>query len=383
MAAVRPLKIYMVLGESSGDTLGANILAEYGNQNIEYTLAGLAGPKMQEMGAKSLFDISQLAVMGLSEVIVKLPGFIKLVRRVVDDIISFNPDVLLLIDSPEFNYAVAKRVKKCDEHIPIVKYICPSVWAWRQGRAKKMRHYIDHVLAILPFEPDLMKELGGPTTTYVGHPLAGEMHKFGNRDRKIPNQPAKLLILPGSRKGEVVRLLPIIHDSLQVMRQRGNEFSTVLPAVDHLVDFIREETSHWPADLEIVTGNDAKLAAFENADAAIACSGTVMLELGIHAIPTISIYKLDKLGFVVRYLVKAWTACLPNLIVDKVIIPERFDEYANPQIIARMLEELLVAGPMRDAQLQGFKQLRKIMQKDTNSVELVASKILEIANYRT
>ncbi len=362
--------------------LGANILAKFDQSNVEYEFRGLAGPKMQEMGVKSLFDISQLAVMGLSEVIIKLPGFIKLVRRVVEDIMSFKPDIVLLIDSPEFNYAVAKRIKKRDQSIRVVKYVCPSVWAWRQGRAKKMKRYIDHIFAILPFEPELMKKLGGPETTYVGHPLAGEMQKFGNRDRKVPAKPVNLLILPGSRKGEVTRLLPIIRDSLRILRQRGNEFTAVLPAVDHLVDYIRENTGNWPGDLEIVAGNDAKLASFENADAALACSGTVMLELGLHAIPTISIYKLDRLGFVVRYLVKAWTACLPNLITDKMIIPERFDEYANPQVIARMLEDLMVAGPTRDAQLQGFAALRRIMQKDNNSVELVTSKILELADFR-
>ncbi len=379
MTDTRPLRIYIVTGEASGDALGANILTSLKDLGVDYKLAGLAGPKMQALGATSLFDVSQLSVMGLTAVIAKLPSIFRLARRVVDDVISFDPDIVVLIDSPDFNLGVAKRIKKRNPDITIVKYICPSVWAWRPGRAKKMNGIIDHVLAILPFEPDLMKKLGGPATTYVGHPLATELEQFGENNRSKPNKPLNLLVLPGSRKGEVKRLLPVIGDSLSILKQRGIEFNAVLPAVDHLKDFIVSQIADWPVQPELVTGKKAKGRAFQAADLALACSGTVLLELGLSGIPTVSIYKLDALGFIVKRLVYAWTACLPNLIVDQNIIPERFEEYAHPEVIARDMERLSVKGPTRQAQVDGFKQLRKLMQRDGKNRNLAAAKIMELA----
>ena len=382
MSAKRPLRIYIVTGEASGDALGANILASFKANNIEYELAGLAGPKMQAMGAKSLFDVSQLSVMGFTAVIAKLPKIFQLARRVVDDAISFNPDVVVLIDSPDFNMGVAKRLKKRNPNIPVIKYICPSVWAWRPGRAAKMNGIFDYVLAILPFEPDLMKKLGGPPTTYVGHPLSAELEQFSQKNRVEPAKPLNLLILPGSRRGEVKRLLPIIGETLDILAQRGVKFNAVLPAVDHLAETIISQTSSWPVKPEIVVGKKAKQDAFGMADLALACSGTVLLELGLSGIPTISIYKLDSLGFILKRMVYAWTASLPNLIVDRVIIPERFEEFAQPPAIARELQQLGEKGSTRNAQIEGFKNLRKIMLQDAKNPHLAANKILELAKGR-
>ncbi len=379
MTSSRPLRIYVVTGETSGDVLGAGIMGDLASEGVAFEIGGLAGEKMKELGAQSLFDISQLSIMGITAIIANIPRIYKLVHRVVADAIEFKPDIVVLIDSPDFNAAVAKRIKKKNPNIPIVKYICPSVWAWRQGRAKKMKAYIDHILAILPFEPKLLVELDGPQATYVGHPLAKLLDQIPKSMRQKPNHPVKLLILPGSRKGEIVRLMPVIRASVELLESRGVEFSMVLPAVDHLEHLIKEYVSDWHQKPEVVVGKNAKRIAFEEADVALACSGTVLLELGIYAIPTISIYKLDKAGFIVRRMVKAWTGCLPNLITDKVIIPERFEEYANPQAIARELQELCIAGPTREAQLAGFKQLRQILVSEGKGHQTAASKILELA----
>lgn len=377
----RPLRIYMITGETSGDAIGADIMSYFKQQNIEFEIGGLAGPKMMALGATSLFDISHLSVMGFTEVLGKLPKFLRFVRQVADDALSFKPDVVVLIDSPDFNYAVAKKIKKSNPDIPVVKYICPSVWAWRQGRAKKMNAFIDHVLAILPFEPDLMKELEGPPTSFVGHPMSEKLEEFAHKDRSIPSDPVNLLVLPGSRNGEVKRLMPVIRDTLQILDSRGFKFNAVLPAVDNLADTIRQQVQDWPVKPDIVQGKDQKELAFQNADTALACSGTVMLELGLFGIPTISIYKLDGLGFVVKKMVKAWTACLPNLITDRTIISERFEEYAHPQLLARELESLCVAGHVREAQIEGFKDLHARMSSGKKNQNLAARKILQIAKW--
>jgi len=162
----KPLNVYFVMGEMSGDNLGDDLLKSFAELGVDVAPAGLGGDKMKARGLESLFDISEIAVMGLSGVIAKLPSLYKRVRQTVDDIVTKKPDVVLLVDSPEFGYAVAKRVRAQAPDIPFVKYVCPTVWAWRPGRAPKLRRYVDHILAILPFEPELLEELGGPKATY-------------------------------------------------------------------------------------------------------------------------------------------------------------------------------------------------------------------------
>lgn len=377
--ADKALRLYIVVGESSGDSLGASIMDELSNRNIEVEVGGLAGPMMMARGANSLFDISQLSLMGFTAILAKLPSLMKLVRQTVEDVDKFNPDLVLLIDSPEFGYAVAKRLKKRLPRTKIVKYICPSVWAWRPGRAAKMKRYLDHVLAILPFEPDVLKELGGPSCTYVGHPLAQQIDKnTAQKTKTIADRP-KLLLLPGSRRNEISKLLPVFSNTLDLLADRGNEFQAVLPAVAHLEDEIREQVSKWRHDVKIVVGEEAKLDVFKEADLALGCSGTVMLELGIHSIPSVSVYKTDKIGFFLRYLVKIWSANLVNLITDRVVIPERLDEYARPEYIARLLERLMVEGPEREAQLAGFASLREKMLNDQDQQGLAVDTLLKVA----
>ena len=201
----RSLKIYLVLGEESGDKLGADLVPALQKQandaGMEVEFVGLAGPRLQELGVKSLFNIEDIAVMGFTAVIARLPTIVRRVYQTVGDIKKQKPDVIVLIDSPDFTHAVAKRVKKRLRDVPVINYICPSVWAWRPGRAKKMRAYIDHVLAILPFEPKALSDLDGPPGTYIGHPLARQIAALPAVKRPKPDN--TLLVLPGSRRGEI------------------------------------------------------------------------------------------------------------------------------------------------------------------------------------
>ncbi|MFK5979158.1 MAG: lipid-A-disaccharide synthase [Rhizobiaceae bacterium] len=373
-----PLKVYFVMGEQSGEDLAVDLLDAFDDMGVPVEPLGLGGDKLQKRGLDSLFDVTDLSVIGISGVIGKLPTIIKRVRQTVEDIMDKRPDVILLIDSPDFGYAVAKRVRKRKADIPIVKYICPSVWGWRPGRAPKMRVFIDHVLAILPFEPEVMKKLDGPNTTYIGHPLMRLIAKNAKRKNVIPKSPANLLVLPGSRKSEISRLLPVIRDTLSKLKERGNVFEAVLPAVDHLAEEIRASVAEWPVKPEIVTGDDARVAAFSKADAAIAASGTVTLELALFKVPMISIYKLDPVMMIARKFMYAWTASLPNLIADGAVVPEQFNEFANSNLISRQIEQLLVKGPARNAQLEGFEIVAKNMQQSERPGLIAARKILEI-----
>ena len=335
MNKVTPLHLYFVVGEESGDVLGAKLVTTLKEMTESVQVSGLAGERLQAHGVESLFDISDISVMGISGVAAKLPVLLRRINQTVDDVLEKNPDVLVLIDSPEFSYRVAKKVRAKRPAIKIVKYVAPSVWAWRPGRAKKIRNYVDHVLAVLPFEPDVLDELGGPEATYVGHPLAADMPAIKASSKKLTAEVPRLVLLPGSRRSEVKRLMPVIGETLQILFERGNRFDLVLPAVSKLEDEIRESAKDWVWKPRIVTGDVARKDAFEWADIALAASGTVTLELALYKVPTISLYKLDGLAMRIRHLLTGWTASLPNLIADYPVIPEKFNEYAHPQYIAQ------------------------------------------------
>lgn len=372
------LRAYFIVGELSGDALGADLIGHFRNKVDGFEPLGLGGPKMQSLGLDALFDSSEIAVMGISGVVARLPGLLSRVNRVAKHILQSSPDVVLLIDSPEFARLVARKVKKARPDIPVVKYVCPSVWAWRPGRAAKMKAYIDHVLAILPFEPEVMRELGGPPTTYIGHPLASLAGTIDLEAKAVPASPANVLLLPGSRRSETGRLLPILRDTAQLLAQRGNACRFVLPAVAHLEAGIRKDAEGWPVPVEIVSGEEAKQQAMSQADVAIAASGTVILELAMAGVPAVSIYKPDPALNAVRFLIKGWTGALPNLIADKVIIPERFNEYAHPGYIARLVEALMTDSHERRAQLDGFALVHRRMAQEKPAGMLAVETVLEV-----
>lgn len=374
------LKIYFVVGEESGDALGEKLLNAFDDLSQEIDPMGLGGSRMKARGVDSLFDISELSVMGVSAVVKKLPNLLKRINQTVNDVIEEKPDVLLLIDSPEFSYRVAKKVRKQLPHVKIVKYVAPTVWAWREGRAKKIKPYIDHIMAILPFEPELLKKLGGPDATYVGHPLASEIPSISTSSRKKCADIPRLLILPGSRRGELKLMLPVIRDTLSILKARGNPFEVTLPAVGKLESHIREHIQNWDVKPTIVTGEEAKKNAFKEADIALATSGTVIFELALYKVPMISIYKLDRIMMQLRHMITAWTTALPNLIADYPVVPERLNENAHPEHLARMLERLMMSGEERNVQLKGFDKIIKQLKNEKSGAKVAAQKIIEIVN---
>jgi lipid-A-disaccharide synthase len=384
MTADAPARtIYFVVGESSGDALGADLMDHLARMEQRVDFIGLAGPKMQARGMQTLFDISRISVMGISDVLARLPSLANRIRHTASDICRIQPDAVVLIDSPEFAFRVARRVKRKFPAIPIIKYICPSVWAWRPGRAADMAGYLDHVLAILPFEPQLLADLGGPPATYVGHPLVWEMAQRPAPAKRPKSGQKNLLILPGSRLTEVRLLLSDFQKTLEVLQQRNPDITAVLPAVDHIADEIRQSVSKWSVRPEIVTGEDAKRKAFEEADVALAASGTVLLELALYRIPMISIYRLDWLTHMVRHLITGWSAALPNLIADEAFVPERIGDMVRPGWFARAIEALLRDGPERQSQLEGFERMAARMHTSQPPGMLAALKIDELIRNRS
>ncbi len=376
-----PLKVYFVLGEESGDALGADLLPYLKVQAEKLERAvqvdGLAGDRLSAAGQSSLFDIDDIAVMGITAVLARFPTIVKRVRETVADIVAKKPDVIVLIDSPDFTHAVAKRVRKQMPGVSIVNYVCPSVWAWRQGRAKSMRDYVDHVLAILPFEPKALAELGGPAATYVGHPLVQDI-ATRNVSAKSQGEKPIILVLPGSRGSEVKRMLKPFGETLDVLRKRGHEFQAVVPAVSRMRKRIEQETANWLVKPHIVDSDD-NAETFANAHMALAASGTVTLELALNRVPMVVAYILDPAATALSSLINIWSPSLPNLITDRLLVPEEFNKMVDPQRLARYLEELMVEGAARKRQLAGFKQVAKTMTTKRLPGELAAEIILQHA----
>ena len=375
----RSLNVYLVLGEESGDKLAddlasaLSIQAEKSGMDIEFS--GLAGSRMMQRGMTSLFDIEDIAVMGFSAVLGRLPTIVRRIYQTVSDIVATKPDVIVLIDSPDFTHAVAKRVRKKLPGVPIINYICPSVWAWRSGRAKKMTAYIDHVLAVLPFEPKVLKDLGGPEATYIGHPLARQIAALPKNNNASQATSETLLVLPGSRRGELKRMLDLYGQTLSILQARGVKFRPVMPAVPHLKEQLQRETANWPVRPEIVDSveNPENFAA---ARAALATSGTVALELALHKVPMIIAYRMDPIVRLLSGLITAWSAVLPNLILDRVLVPEEHNKMVMPERLARYLERLLADSPERSSQLKGFSELTKAMKTKQPPGELAAEIVL-------
>lgn len=360
------LRLAIIVGEVSGDALGAKLIPELkmqaGHRDID--IIGTAGPAMSALGVQSFFPLEDIAVMGIVPVIKRLPLILKRIRETSDRVIAAKPDALIIIDSPDFTHRVAKRVKRALPDIPVLNYVSPSVWAWRSGRAKAMRNYIDHVLALLPFEPDAHKRLGGPKCTYVGHPLIEQLSILRPDDNETLTRKneKRILILPGSRRSEISRLMPIFKDVVARLRERDASLSFYLPAVDHLYSEVENAISDWPVKPVLLKGEDAKYKAFREARAALAASGTVTLELALSQVPMVVAYRVSMIESLFRFLINVPTIVLPNLIVGHRPIPEFIQEHCTVENLDNSLSGLIADEGVRSHQLAAFADLDHLMQ---------------------
>ncbi|WP_137931164.1 lipid-A-disaccharide synthase [Mesorhizobium comanense] len=382
--ADRALKIAIVAGEESGDLLGADIVRSLRQATgREVRLVGLGGRHLTELGLVSPFDASEIALMGFSAVLRDLPRLVRRIGQMARSIADEKPDCLVTIDSPDFSLRVAKKVRAANPSIPIIHYVCPSVWAWRPGRAPAMKPYVDHILCILPFEVRELERLGGPPGTYVGHRLthdAGVLAAAKAQDvpRDLAADRVKtLLVLPGSRRGEVRRLVDTFGETMSMLRARGHRLRLLLPTVPHVADLVRSSVTKWDEKPEIIVESQRKWQAFGKADAALIASGTVSLELALAGVPMVSCYRLDPVARVVApYLLSVWSALLPNLISDRALVPEFYNEYVKPNNLARQLEALLTDTGMRAWQKDGFAEIARRMATDRPSGEIAAGVVL-------
>lgn len=385
MSAERPLRIAIVAGEESGDLLGADLVAALGRMTGRpVELVGVGGRHLREHGLDPLFDGAEIALMGITAVLRDLPRLMRRIGQTADAIAGAKPDCLVTIDSPDFSLRVARKVRAAAPSVPIVHYVCPSVWAWRPGRARDMRSYVDRVLCVLPFEPEALSRLDGPQGVHVGHRLATHpgvlAARAAQQARPIAARtgPRRLVVLPGSRRSEVRRLLEPFGETLCLLAQRGNEFAVTIPTVPHVAALVEEAVSSWPVRPRVVHGEDEKWAAFGEADAALAASGTVSLELALAGVPMISCYRTDWIWTAMMRFITVWSASLPNLIADWPVVPEAYNDFVRPPYLARLIERLWADTPVRAAQIDGLGQVAARMATERPAGDLAAEAVLDL-----
>jgi lipid-A-disaccharide synthase len=386
MPPARPRSIYIVAGEESGDALGGALARALAAQGGQLRLAGVGGRAMAAAGIVSPFSIGELSIVGLTAIPQRLPTILRRVRETVDAVVTARPDALVIIDSPEFTHRIARGVRARAPSIPIIDYVSPSVWAWRSGRARAMRAYVDCVLAILPFEPAAHLRLGGPPCLYVGHPLIeriGELRPDAEEAVRRRADPPLVLVLPGSRAGEIRRLLAIFGAAIERVGKDAGPLELVLPTVPHLEAPIRAGTAGWATIPRIVVDPAEKWVAFRRARAALAASGTVTLELALAGVPTVAAYRLPLVEEIILRLLRArselHSVILANLLIGENIVPEFLQRACTPENLAQEVLPLLSDTPQRLRQTEAFRRLDEIMALGSVPSARAAAIVLEVA----
>ena len=374
-------KIFLIATEESGDRLGANLMKVL-RQRLggAVQFEGVGGRAMAIEGLNSRFPIEELSIIGLAAVVRQLPAIMRRIRETTDAVIAAAPDILVIIDSPDFTHRVAKRVRAKAPHIPIVDYVSPSIWAWRPGRARAMKPYIDHVLALLPFEPRAYEELHGPPCSYVGHPLTEQIAQLRpnalERERREANPPV-LLILPGSRRSEIKHHMTAFGMTLTRLQAEGVAFEAVLPTMPHLEEAIAAALKYWNVQPRVVIGEDEKRAAFRIAHAALAKSGTVTLELALSGVPMVAAYRTGAMeAFVLRRAIRVNSVILANLVVGENVVPEYLQENCRSERLLPALRDVLSDTPLRRKQLEAFARIDSIMSTGSQPPSVRAADIV-------
>ena len=360
------MKIYLIAGEPSGDLLGSRFMKAMRRKHPEVEFCGVGGESMEKAGLKSLFDISDLAVMGLAEVLPSIPKILGLIKQTVADIERCRPDVVMTIDSWSFGARIQKIIRKKKLGIPQVHYVAPQVWAWKKKRARTMYKYVDLLLTLLPYEPKYFTPYH-LNAVCVGHPViesqvvSGDGESF-RRQYGIGENKKIITVLPGSRHNEVASLLPVFLESAKQLRAQDENLHFVIPTVKTVAERVRKICAGVDLPLTIVEDEESRYNAFKASEAAIAASGTVALELAIADVPHIVGYKVSKFSaWLVKHFLHIQFVNLSNIILGREIIPELLQERCIPVNICLYIQGLLRHDDWYDKQIDGFKKVRTLL----------------------
>jgi lipid-A-disaccharide synthase len=388
MSRQEPL-IFIVSGEASGDNLAGRLMGALKEQTSgRARFAGVGGAQSAAQGLESLFPMQELSLMGLAEVIPHLPRIIKRLRQTTAAVKELKPDVVVTVDAPAFCLRLAHNLR--GSGIPVVHYVAPQHWAWRPGRAKKLAKRVDHVMALLPFEVPFFAEYGVPCT-YVGHSAieAGAGRGDGKAFRERHGLPADapvLGVVPGSRAGEVRRILPVFAEALNILKERYPNLHIVIPVAAAVAEEVEAETKDWPFPVVRVTDPQERFDAFAACDAAMSKSGTVTLELALAEVPMVVAYRVSPAtAFLVKRMgVNVEYASLANLLLGRRLIPELIQDDFTPQTLAEAMEALFTSDEAREEQREGFRQVIEILGKATPPPSARAAQVvLDIVRARS
>ena len=342
------MKVFLIAGEASGDKLGAALMAGLKTLRTDITFEGVGGPLMQAEGMKSRFPMDELSVMGLAEILPKYRALKARIRETAEAVLETQPDVLITIDSPDFCLRVARLVKASSD-IRTVHYVAPTVWAWRPKRAEKMAAHIDHVLALFPFEPPLM-QAAGMDCDFVGHPVVAEP-LASQAEADALGEGTVVLVLPGSRKGEVSRLIDRFGAAVAQIAQNIHEARFIIPTTGNVHDMVKSHVADWSVDVTVLpAGSVEKAAWFRRADVALAASGTVSLELAASGTPMVIAYDMAWLSrIIISRMLLVDTVTLVNLVSETRVVPEFIGKDCRPEPIAHAVLSVLADPQDQDA----------------------------------
>jgi lipid-A-disaccharide synthase len=382
--------IYLIAGEPSGDALGANLMRALREKTGGLVrFAGIGSEQMAAQGLSSLMPIGELAIMGVAEVLPRALKILRLVDRTVADIRRLGPDAVVTIDSSGFNWRVAQRLRRAGQTLPLIHYVAPMVWAWRAGRARRMARWYDHLMALLPFEPPYFEAVG-LSCSYVGHPVVemgadqGDGAAFRKRHGIAPNA-TLIAVLPGSRRGEVKRLLPIFSDAVALLIARYPNLALVVPTTGNVADEVASGVAHWKVKPILLRGPAERFDAFAACNAALAASGTVALELALAKAPTVVAYRVNTLThFLVKRIVKIEYAHLLNLILKRHAVPELLQENCTPEKLSDAISRLIDDPEARRDQLAACQEgLKAIGYGGVSPGQRAAAEVLARMKSRT
>lgn len=379
--------VYLIAGEPSGDMLGARLMRALKEQNPDIKFAGIGGDNMEKEGIKSLFDITDLAIMGLVEVIPSIPKVLRHIKNTVIDIEQKKPDIVITIDSWSFSARVHKVLRKKGIKVKQMHYVAPQVWAWKKKRAKTMYKYIDRLLTLFPNEPKYFTPYN-LKADFVGHPVIES--SMVNADKNdfiskynIPNNKKIVLVLPGSRHNEVANLLPLFLDTINELKAVYPDLFFVLPTVKTVENRVRKIVEDKKSDILIINTQEERYAAAKASQMAIAASGTVALELAIINVAHLIAYKVPKLtAWLVRYIANIKFVNLTNILLDRLIVPEILQEDCTKEKLLSTAKELLDENSLLyKKEMDGFIELRKTLgfgeiKPSQKAAEIVLKEIL-------
>lgn len=357
----KTIKCFLVAGEPSGDALAAKLMAglKQCQPNQEFEFIGVGGPLMAEEGLNSLFPMDELTIMGIAEVVPKIPQLLKRIDETAKAALTSNPDIFISVDAPDFSFRVAKKLKNAS--FPKVHYVAPSVWAWRPGRAKKVADLYDHLLTLLPFEPPYF-EKEGLSATFIGHSVIETGADLGDgqvfRQRyNLAEDATLMMVLPGSRRSEVSRHLDIFKDTVGLVQKQIEDIVIVLPVISKSADTVREHVKTWPMKTILIDGEQEKYAAMAASNISLAASGTVGLELALAKLPGIIAYKMHPItAYLARKFVKLDYVNLINILLKQEIVPELLLEHCTATNLAPALLEILQNKDRQSAQIEGYQK---------------------------